>query len=29
MAQPIYTGVVNGIWASNASGAARCTELTQ
>jgi len=29
MEQPIYTGVVNGIWASNASGAARCTELTQ
>lgn len=29
MEWPIYVGVVNGIWASDASGAARCTELTQ
>lgn len=28
MPQPIYTGVVDGIWASDASGAARITELT-
>lgn len=29
MEWPTYTGVVNGIWASDASGSARCTELTQ
>lgn len=27
--QPIYTGQINGIWASNASGAARITEIEQ
>lgn len=26
--QPIYTGIIDGIWANNASGAARITELT-
>lgn len=26
---PIYTGAINGLWASDQSGAARCTELTQ
>lgn len=29
MEWPIYTGVINGIWSADASGAARCTELTQ
>jgi hypothetical protein len=29
MELPIYTGAINGIWAADASGAARCTELTQ
>lgn len=29
MDQPIYTGVINGIWSADASGSARCTELTQ
>jgi len=28
MPMPIYTGIINGIWDSNASGAARITELT-
>lgn len=28
MDQPIYTGAINGLWAS-ATGSARCTELTQ
>lgn len=25
----VYTGAINGIWSADASGAARCTELTQ
>lgn len=29
MEVPIYTGAINGIWSADASGAARCTELTQ
>lgn len=28
MPQPIYAGVVDGIWAANSTGAARLTELT-
>lgn len=28
MSGPIYTGIITGIWASDASGAARVTELT-
>lgn len=28
MPQPIYTGVIDGIWAADGSGAARVTELT-
>lgn len=28
MPKPIYTGVIDGIWAADASGAARVTELT-
>jgi hypothetical protein len=28
MPHPIYVGLVAGVWASNASGAARVTELT-
>lgn len=28
MPMPIYTGVINGIWDSDASGAARITELS-
>lgn len=29
MDEPIYTGAINGIWSADASGASRCTELTQ
>lgn len=28
MPSPIYTGIVDGIWSADASGAARITELT-
>ena len=28
MQSPIYTGVVDGIWAANAAGSARITEIT-
>jgi hypothetical protein len=26
---PVYTGVINGFWATDAGGSARCTEITQ
>ena len=29
MPMPIYTGIIDGIWAANASGSARVTEYTQ